>query len=133
MPETLAKTIASSYRAGSVVNLERPLKAAAPVDGHFVSGHVDARVPITLVEKDKLGYRLSVRVPKELIRLCPKKGSVALNGVSLTIAEIRGAILTVALIPYTLRHTNLGLIKTGDQVNIEVDLIARYLEGLVRK
>ncbi len=134
MPETLAKTTAGSLKEGSMVNLERSLTLQDFVDGHLVQGHVDGRGTVTKIEKDtQEGTVLSVSITGELIPFIAKKGSVAINGVSLTVTAIQGSTLSVALIPYTLEHTNLGLLKEGDEVNIEVDMMARYIQNHANK
>lgn len=124
VPETLLHTNLCSLTAGSKVNLEPSLKIGDSLDGHFVTGHVDASGNVL-----KNGDRLVVKFPGELKKFITKKGSVALNGVSLTVASVKGLSLTFALIPFTKKHTNLGELKKGDTVNIEVDLIARYIKA----
>lgn len=132
IPETLAKTTAGSFRAGRVVNLERSLKLTDFVDGHLVQGHVDAAVKVTRVSRE-LGHRLSVSVPDTLRRFVAPLGSIAINGVSLTVAEFEDGVITVALIPETLESTNLGTLTAGDAVNLEVDVIARYVAAQTKK
>jgi riboflavin synthase len=125
MPETLRLTTAADFVPGKVVNLEEPLRLGDTLDGHFVQGHIDGVGVVTGVGSDP--HEITVRVPRGTRRFLAHKGSVALNGVALTIARMRGSDCTVALIPYTLAHTNLGALKKGDAVNVEVDVIARYL------
>ncbi len=127
MPETLSKTTASEFTKGRVLNLERSLKLQQFVDGHLTQGHVDARVRVRSIEKKNGAHLITVDVPKNLTRYVAPHGSLTLNGVSLTVARAKAAQATVALIPHTLMQTNLGEIKTGDFVNLEVDLIARYV------
>ena len=127
MPETIAKTIVGAYQPGSHVNLERSLTLSDFVDGHLVQGHVDSRAKVLKVEKDDAGTRITVEAPEELARFVAEKGSICINGVSLTVAAKSGPLATVALIPYTLEHTNLGRLMEGDMVNLEVDIVARYL------
>ena len=129
MPETIAKTTVSSLRKGSRVNLERSLTLSDFVDGHLVQGHVDGRGKIIEI-KDNV---YSIKIPAELTHFIAKKGSVAINGVSLTVTEVKGSVFSVALIPYTLEHTNLGLFGVGDEVNIEVDIVARYIQNHAHK
>lgn len=124
VPETLRRTNLGSLSAGSKVNLEPSLKIGDSLDGHFVTGHVDACGTVL-----KNGDRLAVKFPGKLKKFITEKGSVALNGVSLTIAAVKGSSLTTVLIPFTKKHTNLGELKKGDKVNIEVDLIARYIKA----
>lgn len=127
MPETIENTIVATYRKGSKVNLERPLTLKDFVDGHLIQGHVDSKSAVTNISENEKGTRVSLTLPRDLQKFVVKKGSLTINGVSLTVADARENIATVALIPYTLKHTNLGLLKLGDTVNIEVDLVARYI------
>ena len=122
MPTTLKKTTARGFRKGTVVNLERPLKYGARVHGHFVLGHVDGRGTIKKIHDS----RFMIQVPRSLMRYVAERGSITVNGIALTVAALTGTLATVALIPYTLSHTNLGRLKRGDRVNLEVDLLARY-------
>lgn len=129
MPETLLKTNLGSLRLKSKVNLEPSLKMRDSLDGHFVTGHVDAAVPVIKKEKNERGTLLTVELPVKLRRLIVEKSSVAINGVSLTVVYVKPKSLTAALIPFTEKHTNLGEIEEGEFVNMEVDLIARYLKS----
>ena len=127
IPETIAKTTVGSYTAGSKVNLERSLTLQDFVDGHIVQGHVDSRAKVAQIATEDGATRVTVEVPTDLTQFIAQKGSICINGVSLTVAAKDGPLATVALIPYTLEHTNLGLLKEGDMINLEVDMIARYL------
>ena len=127
MPETLAKTNAGALTKGSLVNLERSLTLKAAIDGHLVSGHVDAPVRIMRVTSRAEQTDISFAIPKELQRFVAYKGSVALNGVSLTVSAHTRGNASVSLIPHTLEHTNLGLAHEGGALNLEVDLLARYV------
>ncbi|MCE9541149.1 riboflavin synthase [Candidatus Kaiserbacteria bacterium] len=129
MPETLALTTVSGFIQGTEVNLERSMKYGDRVDGHFVAGHVDARGEVVSVRNGVL----TVRIPQALSRLVAIKGSIAVNGVALTVTARTTKSFSVALIPYTLAHTNLGKLKEGHVVNVEVDLLARYLDALMKK
>jgi riboflavin synthase len=131
--ETWRLTNLCERKAGDRVNLELPLTAATLVSGHFVQGHVEgvARVLPWKIKGDDV--RLCVRLPKRLLEACVTKGSIAINGVSLTIATLKGSVVNVALIPYTLSHTNLGDLKPGQGVNVETDMIGRYVVSLVKK
>lgn len=133
MPETLSKTAAVDFAKGRVVNLERSLRLSDLVDGHVVQGHVDGRGIITAIRLRGTSKELMIRIPRSLVRFVAPRGSVAINGVSLTVACMQGASCTVALVSYTLAHTNLGALAVGDSVNIETDLIARYLAQLGKK
>ncbi len=132
--ETLSLTRVSSYEKGTVVNLELPLRANSMVSGHFVQGHVDG-VGRVLEWKcsGRQNVRLRVKLPATLIPYCILKGSVAINGVSLTISNLKAQAMEIALIPYTLDHTNLGLLRRGEPVNIETDMLGRYVVSLVKK
>lgn len=128
--ETLARTTAGSWRAGTRVNLERPLKMGDELGGHMVSGHIDgvARVVERRDEEDMA--RFAVEAPDGLARYVAEKGSVALDGVSLTVNSVEGRRFEVMIIPHTLAVTTWGERRPGDPLNLEVDLIARYLERL---
>jgi riboflavin synthase len=131
-PETLRRTaFGERLRPGALVNLERPLRADGRFDGHFVQGHVDGVA--RLLERRDLGgsAELVLDVPAELDRYVAVKGSVALDGVSLTVAGREAGRFTAALIPYTLQHTNLGSVRPGERLNLEVDVIAKYVERLL--
>ena len=128
MPQTLQKTTARMWRKGTRVNLERSLRFGNRIEGHFVQGHIDARAKVASVLKNKKhGHVLTVLLPQTLMRFIPLHGSLAVNGVSLTITRARKRRISVALIPHTIAHTNLGTLAKGDDVNIEVDLAARYI------
>ncbi len=124
--ETLAMTTLGSLGVGDPVNVERSLKIGDPIGGHFVFGHVDGVGEVVAVDDDPAGVR--VRVPPEFVRYLVPKGSVAIDGVSLTIASVEGDVLGVALIPLTLEATSLGRLKPADRVNLESDYLARALE-----
>jgi riboflavin synthase len=131
-PETLARTNLGQLRSGSAVNLERPLRANARLDGHFVLGHVDGTAE--LMALDALGndnWWLRIRVPENLQRYIVEKGSLAVDGISLTVAEIKNAEVTFTIIPHTYRHTTLYSYHAGAKLNIEVDILAKHLEKLV--
>jgi riboflavin synthase len=129
--ETLARTTLSGLRVGAVVNLERALRAADRLGGHLVTGHVDGVGE--LVDRHPAGEAITMtfRTPPELARFIAEKGSVAVNGVSLTVNAVVGNRFDVTLIPVTLAATNLALLAPGDTVNLEVDLIARYVARLM--
>jgi riboflavin synthase len=130
--ETLRRTSLSRLRDGDGVNLERPLRLAGRLGGHLVQGHVDGVGKIWGVEPDaEGGLWLTVRTPAELRRFVVEKGSVCVDGVSLTVAALDTTAFSVALIPHTLAVTTLGLARPGDLVNLEVDVIAKYVEALL--
>ena len=132
IPETIERTTLREIEPGRRVNLERALRLGDRVGGHLLQGHVDTTVRILGVERGGGDYRLRLQSTLEIRRFLAEKGSVALHGVSLTIAALRGESFEVALIPETLARTNLSELGEGDRVNVEVDLIARYLEALQR-
>jgi riboflavin synthase len=131
MSETLSKTTVSEFEKNTLVNLERSLTLEDLVDGHLVLGHVDGTGIIDAIGKDGNTEEVIISVPKSLTRYIVTKGSVTVNGVSLTVAKEEKDGFRVALIPHTLKHTNLGILKEGESVNIEVDVVARYVEKLV--
>jgi len=128
--ETLDATTAGAWRAGTVLNLEKALTLAQPLGGHLVSGHVDGVGRLKSRRPDGRSQRLTFGVPKALRRYVARKGSVCVDGVSLTVNEEGAGGFGVNIVPHTLRHTTLGRLKPGDPVNLEVDLLARYLEKL---
>lgn len=131
VPETLARTTLGRLQPGSVVNLERPLPADGRFDGHIVQGHVDGVGTVTAVESEGDGVRMRISIPSDLSRYLVEKGSVTVDGVSLTIAGRSDDEIQIALIPHTLQVTGLGLRRPGDAVNLEVDVIAKYVERLL--
>jgi riboflavin synthase len=131
VPETIARTTLGGLEPGAEVNLEPALRAGEPLGGHFVQGHVDGRARVTAFDPEGEGARLRLQLAPELLRYCVEKGSIALDGVSLTIAALREDGVDIALVPFTLEHTTLGALAPGDEVNVEVDLLAKYAERLV--
>lgn len=131
MPETLDITNLSLYKIGDKVNLEPPLTLNQALDGHMIQGHVDTACTVHGLENENDKTRLTITFPKELSDCLAFKGSITINGASLTISDLQRDKLTVDLIPHTLEITNLSELKKGDKVNIEVDLIARYLKNLL--
>lgn len=131
-PETLKRTNLGDLGAGAGVNLERPLAVSARLDGHFVLGHVDGTAE--LLSLKALGddnWWLTLRVPNELSRYIVSKGSLAVDGMSLTVAEIEGNVVGFTIIPHTYEHTTLAGYKPGARLNVEVDILAKHLEKLV--
>jgi riboflavin synthase len=129
-PETLRVTTLGSLDRGALVNLERPLRADSRFGGHFVQGHVDGRGRVAALRREGEGARLRLQLGPELQRYCVEKGSLAVDGVSLTIAALDDEGVEIALVPFTLEHTTLGALGPGDEVNVEVDLLAKYAERL---
>jgi len=131
--ETMAKTTLGRLKAGSSVNLEPSLRAGDPLGGHLVSGHVDAVGNLRRVEQDARSWRLEFELPPSLTRFVAAKGSICLNGVSLTVNKAEGLRFDVNIIPHTHAVTTLGELRAGDEVNVEIDVVARYLEKLMTK
>ena len=130
MPETGRRTTFHRWRVGDKVNLERPLRSSDELGGHFVTGHIDGMGKILKAVHRQREVRMTIRVPQLFMRYVAAQGSVAIDGVSLTVTQVRDMAFTVAFIPYTLTHTILGNLRVGDMVNIEVDILARYLDRL---
>lgn len=129
--ETLSLTTLGDLTPGSPVNLEPSLKAGDPLGGHLVSGHVDGVGEIAAISADARSTRIEIAVPPDLARYIARKGSVTLDGVSLTVNEVQGATFGINLIPHTQAVTTLGGLRVGTRVNIEIDQIARYVERLL--
>jgi riboflavin synthase alpha subunit len=130
VPETIARTTLGGLEPGAEVNLEPALRAGEPLGGHFVQGHVDGRARVAALDPEGDGARLRLELEPELLRYCVEKGSLAVDGVSLTIAALHDDGVEIALVPFTLEHTTLGALAPGGQVNVEVDLLAKYAERL---
>jgi len=129
--ETLALTTAGQWQVGRPVNLERALTPDKPLGGHLVTGHVDGVGHLVEKSEDARSWRLEFEAPQGLARYIARKGSVCVDGVSLTVNAVSGARFGVNIVPHTAAHTTLGALQPGDAVNLEVDLIARYLERLL--
>ena len=129
--ETLACTTFATLAEGTRLNLEKSLTLTKPLGGHWVSGHVDGVGNITACDKDGESLRVQIKAPDNLAKYIAAKGSISVDGVSLTINAVSGAEFTVNLVPHTLQETTLGEVKAGRKVNLEVDIIARYLERLL--
>jgi riboflavin synthase len=130
VPETLRRTRLGDLGPGARVNLELPLKAGDLLDGHIVQGHVDGLGEVVESRREGTQSWVTIRAARELARFFAYKGSVAVNGVSLTVAEVEGDTFSVALIPTTLTETNLDELRAGIRVNLEVDVLARYVARL---
>jgi riboflavin synthase len=126
-PETARVTTLGTARCGTIVNLERPLRADGRLGGHFVQGHVDATAAIDEIREDGDSRWMTVRFPSELASYIARKGSIAVNGVSLTVAGVDDHRFGVQVIPYTWAHTNFHALKAGDAVNLECDVLAKYV------
>ncbi len=131
VPETLARSTLGRLSVGDAVNVEPAVRAGEPLGGHYVQGHVDAVGRVQSVEAEGEGLRVFVEAPPEVLRYCVEKGSIALDGVSLTIAELAGDSFAVALVPHTLEATTLSALAPGLEVNLEADVLAKYVERLL--
>ncbi len=129
--ETLSRSALGALGPGRDVNLEPALRAGDALGGHYVQGHVDAVGRVRSLEREGDGARIWIELPPELLRYCVEKGSITVAGVSLTIAELANDAVAVALIPHTLDATTLGTAAPGDQLNLEADVIAKYVERLL--
>ena len=132
MPETVKKTTVGDFQKGKEVNLERSLRVGDLMDGHIVQGHVDCVGKIIEIKKVKESIVIKIKVPKEFMKFMAPKGSVSIDGISLTIVESKKNWFTVSLVSYTLENTNLGKIKVGAKVNIETDAIAKYIFNILK-
>ncbi len=133
MHETLARTSLGALDAGARVNLELPLRAGDRLGGHVVQGHVDGVGTIRALGDDGFARRVRIEAPEAVLRYVVEKGSIAVDGVSLTVAELDDRSFTVSLIPETLERTNLGSAQPGQAVNLEVDVLAKYVEKAVNR
>jgi riboflavin synthase len=131
--ETLACTTLGSWKPGDPVNLERPLKVGDELGGHIVTGHIDGTVEVKAARQEGESLRLTLAAPPELANYIAAKGSVALDGVSLTVNEVNGASFGVNIIPHTAHVTSLGRAKPGARLNLEIDVMARYVARLVQR
>jgi riboflavin synthase len=130
VPETIARSNLGCLAEGAEVNLEPALRAGEPLGGHFVQGHVDGVGRVRSMEPEGDGARLSLELDPELIRYCVVKGSLAVDGVALTVAALDDDGVEIALVPFTLQETTLSSLGPGNEVNVEVDLLAKYAERL---
>jgi riboflavin synthase len=133
MNETLSRTSLGDLAPGAEVNLELPLRASDRLCGHMVQGHVDGVGRIASITEDGFARRVGVEAPSDVLRYVIEKGSIAVDGVSLTVTDVDTRSFTVSLIPDTLQRTNLGRAALGDRVNLEVDVLAKYVEKLIRR
>jgi riboflavin synthase len=131
VPETLARTTLGRLQPGDAVNVEPALRAGDALGGHFVQGHVDGVGRVRSAEPEGEGLRVLVEAPPEILRYCVEKGSITVEGVSLTVAELGDGAFAVALIPHTLAETTLSGLAPGREVNLEVDVLAKYAERLL--
>lgn len=132
VPETLARTTLGRLATGDPVNVEPAIRAGEPLGGHYVQGHVDAVGRVQSVEAEGEGLRVFVEAPGDVLRYCVEKGSVAVDGVSLTVAELADDAFGVALVPHTLKGTTLSTLMPGREVNLEADILAKYVERVLQ-
>ncbi len=128
MHETISKTTLDTIQVDDKVNLESSLKVGDEIGGHFVFGHVDGIGTVTSIEKNGDSWLLSIEVSDSIVPFLANQGSIAVDGVSLTIAKTSGSLFTVSLVEYTWDHTTLSQLKIGDKVNIEADMLAKYIQ-----
>ncbi len=128
--ETLLKTTLGDWKQGQVINLERCLQVGARLDGHFVQGHVDCTGTVEDIMLKEGSREINIRFPEQFAALMIEKGSISVDGISLTAFNVTNDRFTVAIIPYTLEHTNLGKLQTGQRVNLEFDLIGKYINRM---
>ena len=132
LEETIARTNLKKLRRNDHVNLERPLRADGRLGGHFVQGHIDYASPILAFDKKDVDFRLEISLPAEFASYVAPKGSIAVNGISLTVAEVLPGSFVAWIIPYTKEHTNLDGAEADDLVNLEFDILAKYVERMLR-
>jgi riboflavin synthase len=129
--ETMKKSCFSYVREGDNVNIERSLKVGDRLEGHFILGHVDCIGKIGQIEKNNMGSKIQIEITdKGILHLIAKKGSITIDGISLTVVNVLNDMVEIALIPHTLENTTLGIKNTGDFVNVEVDILARYVANI---
>ncbi|NCD07925.1 MAG: riboflavin synthase [Negativicutes bacterium] len=131
MPETVRMSTISSYKSGERVNLEKTLRLQDGLDGHIVSGHIEGIGQIIMKKKEDIASLVTIRIPAELTKYIIKKGSIAVDGISLTVTDVTDDSFTVSLIPHTAKETTLGFKNIGDSVNIETDIIGKYVERML--
>ncbi len=130
--ETVERTTIASWRLGTPVNLERALAAGSRLGGHIVQGHIDGVGTVKSLARAELDTVITVQAPPEITRYIVIKGSVAVDGVSLTVAKVEGDSFTIAVIPHTLKATTLSRLRAGDKVNLETDILAKYVEKFIQ-
>ena len=125
--ETMKKTDLGNLKVGSLINVERSLKVGERLEGHFVLGHIDGVATITKIEKKQKEVKIWFRIPKKLAKYVVQKGSIALDGISLTLVDVKKDLASVCLIPHTIKITNFRTKKIGDKLNIETDILGKYI------
>jgi len=129
--ETLSRSTLGDKKTGDPVNLERAMKADGRLGGHIVQGHVDGLGNVVAIKRMQTSLDLAVRLPEHLLTYVVEKGSITLNGLSLTVASIENSVIKVAIIPHTINMTTIGHLKIGDKVNVEVDILAKYVQKML--
>ncbi|MGI8552481.1 MAG: riboflavin synthase [Dehalococcoidia bacterium] len=132
VPETLRRTNLGDLAAGDPVNLERALAAGARMGGHFVQGHIEATARVATVEQDREALLIRFQAEPDVMRYVVEKGFIAIDGISLTVVSREAESFVITLIPYTQQQTNLGSKRPGDRVNLETDILAKYVESLIQ-
>lgn len=130
--ETIQKTTLGTFKSGSRVNLERAMELGGRLGGHLVQGHVDTRGRVVSIEEQPTSWLLTVEIPHEFLRYVVPVGSICIDGVSLTAARVEGTSVTVAIIPHTFQHTTLNELRLGSAVNLEFDIIGKYVERMMK-
>ena len=130
--ETLRRTSFGEKKPGQIVNIERPLAVGSRIGGHFVQGHVDGVGRVVRLIPEGGNWWLAVRIPEQIQRYLAEKGSIAVDGISLTVAQWKDGIAEIAVIPFTHQHTSVSQMTPGDAINLEVDILAKYVEQLVK-
>lgn len=133
MPETIKKTTVGNFQKGSKVNLETSLKMNDLLDGHIVQGHVDFKAKVQNLKSEGKSKIIKIKVPAKFMKFITEKGSVSIDGISLTVVDTGKDWFTVSLVSFTLENTNLGKIEVGDEVNIETDVLAKYIAKLLKR
>lgn len=131
MNETFNRSSLGSLKKGSVVNLERAMAANGRFGGHMVAGHVDDTGELVSVKQDDNAVWFTIKVPENIMKYCIEKGSIALDGISLTIAKLSDDTISVSMIPHTIKNTNFGYKKPGDKINLENDMVGKYIDKLL--
>lgn len=133
MPETAKKTTLIGLKTGDLVNLELPLTLKSFISGHLIQGHVDAKGLIRKIKQEENSKLFTIQYPTSLYKYIVEKGAISINGISLTVISVQKYYFTIGIIPYTWEHTMLHTVKIGDEVNLEVDIVAKYIEKLLQK
>jgi riboflavin synthase len=133
LEETIARTNLKNLQRRQLVNLERAVMASERFGGHFLQGHIDCVSPVLAYQKSGADFRLEIELPEQFAHYVASKGSIAVNGISLTVAEVLSKSFVLWIIPYTKTHTTLNQVQTGDPMNLEFDILAKYAERMLKK